>query len=116
MIFISQGGETRGPYSKLEIHQRCANGEISRLDAMYWQEGMNNWRPISELLVTSMPPPVPPSVSKAEPPAPHRMHKGFIWLAIGVAFLFALFLFPDEHSFFHRAIIAIMRVLFIHSM
>ncbi len=47
-VHISDGGETRGPY---EISQLCSmwgQGLITAA-ALYWRDGMEEWRPVSEL-------------------------------------------------------------------
>jgi uncharacterized membrane protein YhaH (DUF805 family) len=47
-LHISDGGETRGPYEMGQLRSMWGQGLITAA-ALYWREGMEEWRPVSEL-------------------------------------------------------------------
>lgn len=48
IFHISDGGETRGPYEMGQLRSMWGRGLITAA-ALYWREGMEEWRPVSEL-------------------------------------------------------------------
>ena len=99
-IHISRGDESSGPYSLEEVQAYLDQGLLLPTD-LAWQEGMEDWVPLSELLGQSAAPepaPSPPapvmaelvSVEQvaAEPVAKPRSRKGLlIGVGVGVAVL-----------------------------
>lgn len=47
-LHISDGGETKGPYGMGQLRSMWGQGLITAA-ALYWREGMEEWRPVSEL-------------------------------------------------------------------
>jgi hypothetical protein len=50
MIYISHNGENLGEFDESQIQTMLLQGQIDQ-DAYYWREGMEDWKPISELSV-----------------------------------------------------------------
>jgi uncharacterized membrane protein YhaH (DUF805 family) len=48
IFHTSDGGETRGPYEMGQLRSMWGQGLITAA-ALYWGEGMEEWRPVSEL-------------------------------------------------------------------
>ena len=48
-IYLHIRGEKRGPYAKSQVQTMWNSGLITS-DALYWQEGMSEWAPISALI------------------------------------------------------------------
>ena len=59
---IAAGGETTGPYSKADLGQMAAKGDLAR-DSWVWTPGQDGWQRAEETelaeLFTVMPPPPP---------------------------------------------------------
>ena len=68
-IHISRGDESSGPYSLEEVQAYLDQGLLLPTD-LAWQEGMEDWVPLSELLgqpTVPEPAPSPPAAVVAEP-------------------------------------------------
>jgi uncharacterized membrane protein YhaH (DUF805 family) len=48
IFHVSDGGEMRGPYEISQLRSMWGQGLITAT-ALYWREGMEEWRPVSEL-------------------------------------------------------------------
>jgi hypothetical protein len=48
-FFVSQNGHQIGPLKLDQIFARASAGQITH-DALYWQEGMPEWRSIQEII------------------------------------------------------------------
>ena len=46
-IYLSTGGNQMGPFSASTVREMVALGSVSE-GAFYWQDGMTEWRPVSE--------------------------------------------------------------------
>ena len=62
-IHIMRNGEQFGPYSEEEVREHLAQGLLLPAD-LAWHEGIDNWAPLSDLIVapkqkTPPPPPIP---------------------------------------------------------
>ena len=67
-IFLLQGTKQLGPYSADEIRSRITSGEVA-LSTLAWAEGMQDWVPVSEILLdgAQSSPPLPISTSIESP-------------------------------------------------
>jgi len=59
--YLYEGNVQRGPFELTEVQSLAANGRISK-EALYWQPGMDSWKPLSTLNVFR---PLPPSPKNA---------------------------------------------------
>jgi len=70
-VYLHIQGEQRGPYAKAQVQTMWNSGLITS-DALYWQEGMSEWAPISALVTEpTAPPPMPQAPQKVLPPKAH---------------------------------------------
>jgi hypothetical protein len=65
MLFTLINGQQQGPFSKEEMGNKLATGELSYSD-LCWTEGLPNWIPVSEIF--GVPPPLP-TPSRTDRPA-----------------------------------------------
>jgi membrane associated rhomboid family serine protease len=49
MFFVSENGHQAGPFTLEEVWRRIEQGALTH-DALYWQEGMTEWRSIREIV------------------------------------------------------------------
>jgi hypothetical protein len=94
MIHVARGGANIGSFSLEEIREGLPTGRFLPTD-MAWEEGMSDWRPLSEVMAGKPDPTIPatdpagasvvsasPAVSPAEPgdglPWEHRQELGFV--------------------------------------
>lgn len=85
-IWIIRDGEKTGPFHDFEIRRRIEDGELAA-DAAAWHEGLDRWKPLSEIDLFSrefekaVPPPVvekslkedpSPNATPLPPPLPQR--------------------------------------------
>ena len=96
-IHISRGDESSGPYSLEEVQAYLDQGLLLPAD-LAWQEGLDEWIPLSELVrqlpvMESVPPPLAPLIGwevyvkqvPAEPvPTKPRSRKGLL-IGVGAA-------------------------------
>lgn len=75
-IFITREGQQYGPYEEDAVRDMLQTGQICPGD-MAWREGMEEWKPLGQLLGVAAPPPPPMAAS-----APTRRQ--------------------EEHVFFHE--------------
>ncbi len=72
MVYLSANGELIGQFEENDIPSLLADGKIG-LDAFYWREGLTQWRPLREMVLTprpAEPKPLRAGASAAErPPA-----------------------------------------------
>jgi hypothetical protein len=66
-IFVNKDGQQYGPYELNDLSGYVAQGSFATTD-LCWQEGWEEWKPLSTL-VSSTPPVVPPPTSAPNPPA-----------------------------------------------
>ena len=50
VFFVHLHGEQRGPYTIMQIDHMLNSGLIA-LETLYWREGMEQWQPVTELVV-----------------------------------------------------------------
>lgn len=50
VFYVHLHGEQRGPYTILQIDHMLNSGLIA-LETLYWREGMEQWQPVTELVV-----------------------------------------------------------------
>lgn len=49
-IYVRVGDEEKGPYVLQQVNAMWMNGQLTA-DALYWFEGMEEWRPLAEFMV-----------------------------------------------------------------
>jgi len=49
LVYLYDGGSQAGPFAVLQVKQMLQLGAVSQ-DALYWNEGMPDWRPVLELV------------------------------------------------------------------
>ena len=70
-IYLYIQGEQRGPDAKPQVQTMWNSGLITS-DALYWQEGMSEWAPISDLVTErAAPSPVSQTPQTVLPPKAH---------------------------------------------
>ena len=78
MIHIGRAGTKLGVFSEPEVRQGLGSGRFSTTD-LGWEEGMENWTPLSQFTELTAPPPPPePSVQEIAAPEESTRH-GFPW-------------------------------------
>ncbi|KAF0092921.1 MAG: hypothetical protein E1N59_3319 [Puniceicoccaceae bacterium 5H] len=97
MIYIARNWEQEGPFEAAEVRRMHEAGEIPP-DTRYWQEGMQDWRPIHEFMGL---PPETPEAAKAREEDYAKFHNLgstliLVWLLWGAAF--SLYLLIAWHS------------------
>ncbi len=50
VFYVHLHGEQRGPYTILQIDHMLNSGLIA-LETLYWREGMDQWQPVTDLVV-----------------------------------------------------------------
>ncbi len=50
VFYVHLHGEQRGPYTIMQIDHMLNSGLIA-LETLYWREGMEQWQPVTELVV-----------------------------------------------------------------
>ena len=117
MYHLLIDGAQNGPYTETEVRAMAAQGQLG-IDPMYWQEGMADWRPLTERISVAHPEPrfaastPPPPTPPRQPPMPamssaaksvHNRHGSqgmgqtfepeppLQWRRIGVMVLFMVF-------------------------
>lgn len=58
-IYVRVGGEDKGPYVLQQITAMWLGGQLTA-DALYWFDGMENWRPLAEFMAVEETSPDPP--------------------------------------------------------
>ena len=71
-MFVLKNGEKEGPYTDEEVRSRMRDGRLSKQD-LWWQEGMNNWEPLSILPSSTIPPALPKRDTDEEIPSTRRL-------------------------------------------
>lgn len=66
-IFVAQGSDQLGPFTKDEIRAKLDAGELTPNDH-YFHEGMNEWTPLAKLDPPALPT-IPPEIAVSLPPA-----------------------------------------------
>ncbi len=69
-LHISQNGEAPVQYPEPEVESMFRQGRLEA-DAIYWKEGMSDWRPLRELFPPATTPPPPPAPAPAAPLSPY---------------------------------------------
>ncbi|CAN5803398.1 hypothetical protein BH11VER1_BH11VER1_02810 [soil metagenome] len=74
-IHIGRNGTPLGTFSEDQVRDGIASGTFLGTD-LAWQEGMDDWRPLSSFSLSHAPPALPqsPSASQAPTPLPVMMH------------------------------------------
>src|ERR1051326_7402324 len=67
--YIVMAGETKRPYTREEMANMRASGVI-RPDAIYWTEGMSEWRSLREFTTNDIAPSIPPILEPPRIPMP----------------------------------------------
>lgn len=94
---ILLGQEEHGPYSEQQLKAMYASGSIT-MDAFYWTEGMEEWRPVTELSMGGQSQNAPPPLPAAQAPIKEKpkgdcistLAKGFVAF-IGLGVIIAIF-------------------------
>jgi len=86
-IFISRSGQRYGPYSADQCQQMVAAGQLVPLD-MAWRHGMQDWRPLGELIPNAVqfsPAPVRAEVMPARSNLGQATYEGgdSVWKILG---------------------------------
>ena len=94
--WITIGGEQRGPYTLGQLRSMWHSGAITG-NTLYWQQGFDEWLPLSLLIEDLEPAPPPPLPSKpqiiyapapkpqviyAPAPKPQQQTSGCTWIII----------------------------------
>ncbi len=84
--FITNGDEQRGPYTISQLRSMWHSGSITA-STLYWQDGLNEWVPLSTILDLLEPPAPPiqssePKVIYAPAPKPQPQTSGCTWIII----------------------------------
>src|SRR5262245_10137375 len=64
--YIGIGGEQQGPFSEADVARKIQSGEIPQ-DAMYWHEGMSDWKPVASTTFSAAEP-APAAAAESEGP------------------------------------------------
>lgn len=100
-IHITQNGVQIGSFSETEVRSMAASGKLQQGD-LYWTDGMESWRPLSEWFArpSNVPPPLyhGPAPTRMEDSAGMRMLMPMgrsVWaIAAGYLGLFSLVVLP----------------------
>ena len=87
--WITIGSEQRGPYTLGQLRSMWHSGAITG-NTLYWQQGFDEWFPLSLLVEDLEPtPPVPPPPLPSKPqiiyapaPKPQQQTSGCTWIII----------------------------------
>ncbi|MDP0501021.1 MAG: DUF4328 domain-containing protein [Verrucomicrobiota bacterium JB022] len=83
MIYLAYHQSRHGPLALDEVRRRYDTGELPP-DTLYWQEGMEAWSPVHELL--GAPPPLAPVPVAAPPPPYLEIQKLSRWVPVATYF------------------------------
>ena len=97
--YISVNGNQTGPFEKEEIKAKARSGETCA-EVFYWKDGMEDWRPISEIVEVESDTSVPPYLSAPADAKPKRrsIAEAIILFLTGAVILFLGFLLNATRS------------------